>query len=200
MRLLEIGAKVTREGWDNIGLEAGIIHDCTFPMPFEPDTYDGIFSEHFIEHLHKHEGIRHLKDCKRILKPEGTIRIAWPAYEHIEWLTCEENEGKLNRHPYVRTYKDIWDQERERGVNPSWAVEPDPNKSVQENVTLNLLEQNGEHKYLWPVKEMIDTLAKIGYTNVLKIKTQKSRIEQFKNIEETAPCKMFETTIVEATA
>lgn len=200
MRLLEVGAKVLREGWDNIGFECGVHHDCTLPLPFEDNVYDGVYAEHFIEHIHKHEGIRFLKECKRILKDGGTIRIAWPAYEHIEWLTSEENEGKLNRHPYVRSYKIIWDTERERGVNPSWAMEPDPNKTLQENVALNLLEQNGEHKYLWPVQEMLDTMGKIGYTNVLKIKTQKSRIEEFRNIEETAPCKMFETTIVEATA
>ena len=199
MRLLEIGAKVTRKGWDNIGLEAGIIHDCTFPMPFISDTYDGIFSEHFIEHLHKHEGIRHLKDCKRILKPGGTIRIAWPAYEHIEWLTCEENEGKLNKHPYVKQYMLIWNDERTKTIN-SWADDPDPNKSNQENVALHLLEQNGEHKYLWPKQELIETMENIGFRDVKIVKWDRSRINEFKNIQENFPVRLFETTTVEATA
>ena len=42
------------------------------------NTYDGVYSEHFIEHLHKQEAEAFFVEMLRILKPQGTIRTIWP--------------------------------------------------------------------------------------------------------------------------
>ena len=52
--------------------------DVTKPLPF-PDGYaDYEFSSHLIEHLSREEGARFIRECFRILRPGGMIRIATP--------------------------------------------------------------------------------------------------------------------------
>ena len=47
-------------------------------LPFEDASMDFIFSEHFFEHLFYDESIALLKECRRILKPNGVIRTVVP--------------------------------------------------------------------------------------------------------------------------
>jgi len=47
-------------------------------LPFEDNSVDFIFSSHLIEHLSREEGLKLLKECHRVLKPNGVLRIATP--------------------------------------------------------------------------------------------------------------------------
>ncbi|MGI8569814.1 MAG: class I SAM-dependent methyltransferase [Methylocella sp.] len=53
-------------------------HDATQPFPFNNEELDFIFSEHMIEHVPYSQGFLMLTECFRILKRNGTIRIATP--------------------------------------------------------------------------------------------------------------------------
>ena len=59
-------------------------HDLRQPMPFE--NADLIRASHIIEHLTLEEGHFFLKDCYRVLKPGGLIRLATPDLTRI--VTC----------------------------------------------------------------------------------------------------------------
>lgn len=52
--------------------------DITKPSPFENNTFDYVFSEHMIEHMSYPEGLMMLRECHRIMKPGGRIRISCP--------------------------------------------------------------------------------------------------------------------------
>lgn len=52
--------------------------DLRNPLPYEENSVDFIFNEHFLEHLTVLEGLKALMDFKRILKPDGIMRIAIP--------------------------------------------------------------------------------------------------------------------------
>jgi predicted SAM-dependent methyltransferase len=65
--------------------------DATKTFPFHWDSFDFIFSEHMIEHLSFQEGVGMLKECRRVLKPGGVIRIATPNLRNILALMDEEN-------------------------------------------------------------------------------------------------------------
>lgn len=71
------------EGWQNFDMEThpGVIaRDLRkgFQNLFVNDSVDFIFSEHFIEHLDYFEGLYLLKECFRVLKPGGVLRISTP--------------------------------------------------------------------------------------------------------------------------
>src|SRR5260221_172664 len=55
--------------------------DCTKRFPFADATFHYVFSEHHLEHLSYREGLSMLRECCRVLRPDGKIRIATPDLE-----------------------------------------------------------------------------------------------------------------------
>ncbi|MDR1276775.1 MAG: glycosyltransferase [Candidatus Accumulibacter sp.] len=50
-------------------------------LPFPDASCDTVFSEHFIEHLDRREGLRLLREVRRVLKTGGILRLATPGLE-----------------------------------------------------------------------------------------------------------------------
>src|SRR5258706_15895978 len=84
---LHIGCGTLRfDGWVNIDLERrpGIVDiqlDATQPFPFEDNSCQFIYSEHFLEHLTVEQGLHFLRECHRLLIPGGALRIAMPSLD-----------------------------------------------------------------------------------------------------------------------
>ncbi len=57
--------------------------DARKPLPYADQAISGVYSEHFFEHLTQAEGLRFLRECRRVLKPDGTVRIAMPDLDDI---------------------------------------------------------------------------------------------------------------------
>jgi glycosyltransferase involved in cell wall biosynthesis/predicted SAM-dependent methyltransferase len=73
--------------------------DASKKLPFLDCTVDFIITSHFMEHISRGEGKNFLKECFRIMKPGGIIRITIPdtkkiigTYPNIK-NTFTENEG-----------------------------------------------------------------------------------------------------------
>lgn len=68
-------------GWLNTELcprRDEIFLDATRPFPFADDTFAVVYSEHMIEHVSYADGAAMLRECFRVLRPGGTIRIVTP--------------------------------------------------------------------------------------------------------------------------
>lgn len=67
-------------GFINIDIEPGadIRVDVRDGLPFANKSVQGLYSEYFIEHLTQGEGLAFLRDCRRVLVPNGVLRIATP--------------------------------------------------------------------------------------------------------------------------
>lgn len=67
-------------GWVNIDIRApaDLVLDVRKGLPYDDGVASYIYSRDFIEHLTVGEAIAHLKDCYRILKPDGVLRVATP--------------------------------------------------------------------------------------------------------------------------
>ena len=52
--------------------------DVRKPFPFEPATFDFVYSEHMIEHLTRAQARFMLGECARVLRPGGRLRVATP--------------------------------------------------------------------------------------------------------------------------
>jgi predicted SAM-dependent methyltransferase len=56
--------------------------DCRWDLPFEDDSIVGIRAEHFFEHLETKEELpSFLRNCRRVLKPGGVLRLIVPDAE-----------------------------------------------------------------------------------------------------------------------
>lgn len=52
--------------------------DVRYPLPFADNTFDYVYSSHLIEHLAQQVCNRLLRECYRVLKPGGVLRIVVP--------------------------------------------------------------------------------------------------------------------------
>lgn len=65
-------------------VDPGVIcWDLRRGIPFPPDTFDVIYSSHFVEHLDRAVVPAHLAECRRVLKPGGILRVVVPDLELI---------------------------------------------------------------------------------------------------------------------
>lgn len=82
-------------GWYNLDISpphGGIKQDLTKRLPYLDDSVDHIFTEHFIEHITWDEGVALMKECKRVLKADGRIRISTP---DLRYLVEQYLQGEL---------------------------------------------------------------------------------------------------------
>jgi len=70
------------DNWTNIDLDEkyspDIVHDLSQGLPFDDNTVEVVYSEHFFEHLALADGIALMTECYRVLRPGGRVRIAMP--------------------------------------------------------------------------------------------------------------------------
>ena len=161
MKYLEIAGNFKRnQNWDvirDMRVRGGLVHDMTkLPIPWiEDNSYDGTYSEHFVEHLTKEQGIEFFKEMKRILKDGGVIRIVWPSMDFINELN---GPGTIRSNQFAEMYnKYIISREnpfRHPYYNSVMTFEEINKLPVQKKVSLRLLHQEGEHKHLWYKQEL----------------------------------------------
>ena len=95
-RGLHLGAEFyVLKDWFNTDLnpfQPGMYYvDATQPLPFPDGSFDFVFSEHMIEHIPFESGMRLLRECRRILRSSGVIRIATPDLRNVVSLLANHD-------------------------------------------------------------------------------------------------------------
>ena len=66
-------------------IDPGILcWDLRHGIPFPDGTFDAVYHSHFLEHLDRSVAPAVLRECGRVLKPGGIVRVVIPDWE---WLT-----------------------------------------------------------------------------------------------------------------
>ena len=130
--------------------------DATQGLPYRDQTVDGVYSEHFFEHLTQTEGLAFLRECRRVLKPNGRIRVAMP---------------------------DL-DEEVRRYVSSDWRGDGDMFKLGFEWVAnrcemLNIGMREWGHKYLYNEEELIRVARTAGFEPTQRYANGKSETPEF---------------------
>lgn len=139
-------------GWFNVDIHpyyAGVYRmDARTPFPFPDRSFDFIFSEHMIEHVEHSEGRFMLKECFRVLKPGGRIRVATPDLQFLASLYTPAKTPEQDA--YIETVVRLF--------APDIAV-PRPGYAV--NVLFDL-----SHKFLYDEETLSDGLSEVGLTAI----------------------------------
>ncbi len=101
--LLHLGCGLNRiEGWINADFFGGIkfwkkyhdqlewMLDLRFPLNCDNNVWDGVFTEHSIEHLYPVEALNLLKELNRTMKPGAWIRITVPDLKKYVSYYCRK--------------------------------------------------------------------------------------------------------------
>jgi predicted SAM-dependent methyltransferase len=125
-----------------------IHYDMLRGLPFDDGTVPAVYSAHFFEHLSKSQTVELLRECHRVLKPGGIIRICVPS--------LDEEIQKIRK--AIDAY--------ERGD-----AEP-----IQPFVTQPLagyVDGFSTHKHMYGFRELQRALADVGFSRI----SQRSRRE-----------------------
>src|SRR5271165_4344840 len=57
--------------------------DLQNDLPFPDESFDVVYHSHVLEHLSRADGLQLLRRCRRVLKPNGILRVAVPDLERI---------------------------------------------------------------------------------------------------------------------
>ncbi|MGF1539610.1 MAG: methyltransferase domain-containing protein [Pleurocapsa sp.] len=73
--------------WTNVNFTATapsvITHNLTKGIPFPDNSFDVVYHSHVLEHFSKHHAKFFMRECCRVLKPKGVLRIVVPDLEQI---------------------------------------------------------------------------------------------------------------------
>ena len=169
---LQIGAGPTLlEGWLSTDIaprsEAVVFLDATRPFPFESGVFDYIYSEHMIEHISWDDGLSMLRECKRVLKPGGTVRIATPDLEVLLGLYTGKYASPAGD-KYIRWITDTF-LEQVRVYEPSFVI--------------NNAFRNWGHQFLYDGRLMEMAMREAGLTNITRLRPGESKHPDLQGIE-----------------
>ncbi|MEM6318754.1 MAG: methyltransferase domain-containing protein [Bacteroidota bacterium] len=75
------------DDWTNVDfLSTGpnvIQHNLLKGIPFEDNTFEVVYHSHVLEHFSRVDAVDFIKECYRVLQPNGILRIAIPDLEQI---------------------------------------------------------------------------------------------------------------------
>jgi len=191
-RKLNIGAQIhVQEGWLSVDIwpaKEGIAYmDATKIFPLENGSFDYIFSEHMIEHIQLQEGFFMLKECYRILKTGGKIRIATPCMDYL--IEKVDKQDETTQKYFQKLVKPIM----ATGINIS----------IDRAYFINYLAYNYNHRFIYSKTCLTDLLTDAGFKNIKIYQPGLSDDENFKSMEihhqyVGDEINNFETIVVEA--
>lgn len=140
--------------WVNVdGFHDQNVHfllDFGRPLPFERETFDGVFCEHVLEHFTQEDGERLTREVHRILRPGGCLRIVVP-------------DADLLLRRYVSARADLVGRRApEAGSTPMEIVN-------------TYFRQRYEHQFLYDWETLDLMLERAGFTTRVRVAAQEAQ-------------------------
>lgn len=147
--------------------------DLRHPLPFNDNSIDIVFSSHFIEHIELLEFRELLREIKRILKPEGWVRLVTPDMEI--WVEKLYNKDK--------EFFEIYRNQVIKHFGPSYYL----SKLTNPLQMLNIMLFVWGHKWMWNFETLKSELLNLDFENITHQKFLKSNIPNIGEIENILP-------------
>jgi len=126
---------------------------------FDDDSARYIYASHLLEHLeYPAEALDFAKQCHRVLKPGGALRIIVPGIEKIIGAYVRDD----------RAFFEIQEQ-----MHPSWCT-------TKLEHLMYALQQDGKHKYGYDFETMKKLLLEAGFEKIARSDCNKSEIDDLR--------------------
>lgn len=187
IRKLQIGAHVcVLSGWLNSDLYplsvSSISLDATKTFPIPDASFDYVFSEHQLEHIAYNQAVAMLRECRRILRPGGKIRLALPSLDRMIEL-------------FQPARTDLQDKFIRHSTNFTWPAVQDPGPCF----AINSAFMNWGHRFLYDQETLRKTLEATGFAQVQFFTPGVSDDPNLTGIEtRTSEMDVYETMVAQA--
>ncbi len=96
-RMLNVGCgQRYHPSWTNLDLihsDSSVLqHDLLTGLPFDDNHFDVVYHSHVLEHLSSEDGAAMIRECFRVLKPGGIMRVVVPDLEQIARLYLQQHD------------------------------------------------------------------------------------------------------------
>ena len=153
-----ISERNVKLGRDEPTSEIDLKHDLLTPLPYESESGDFIYNEHFFEHFAYTDGAKMLKDWHRVLKPNGILRMAMPSIEGV--LKVYSRPGRFKKLSSI-----LNDKTRTKGI------------------FLNKVFRSFGHRFLYDWETLEKIMMDSGFRDLKRCRVGKSRHPELKGIE-----------------
>lgn len=158
------------DGWLNSDYFSGLFHainlDATGEYPFENETFDYIFSEHMIEHFSFAKGQIMLKECFRVLRDGGKLRISTPDLAFL--VALYQGEKSDLQKEYIK-----WSIRE-------WVADA---PFSEDTFVINNFVRNWGHTFIYDEKILRYSLESAGFKDIVRCRLNESRDELLCNLE-----------------
>ncbi len=184
---LNIGSGSVRfPGWVNIdvALGADLLLDVTRGLPFDENSVDLIYNEHFLEHLTIEDAERVLEDFRRCLKKGGTLRIAMPDLDALveKYNADWKNQDWLT--PGSKAYSPDYEAIKSRGRMMNWAF------YGRAMFSSSRYDPYG-HKYLYNEEDLRSLLLRTGFKKIVRCERNQSNEPNLSGLETRLDSKLI---------
>jgi SAM-dependent methyltransferase len=143
------------------------LFDASQKFPFEDGTFAYVFSEHMIEHISYPAGLHMLRECLRVLKPRGVLRLSTPDLDFL--LDLRRPDKSPLQREYIR-----WSSE----TNTPHV--PDP---TNETFVINNYVRDWGHTFIYDEKTLRQSMQLAGFSQLRKCDLQESSVDCLRNLE-----------------
>lgn len=147
------------EGWANLdmGGPRGVVRfDLSRPLPFPTHGLDRVYTEHFVEHLHREQAEALFRECARTLRPGGVLRVSTP---DLRVMVAAYLEGRVSD----------W-------ADMAWHPAT-PCDLINEGMRL------WGHLYLWDEQQLTASLRACGFSQVRRVAWRQSEHDDLRDLE-----------------
>jgi predicted SAM-dependent methyltransferase len=156
-------------GWLNADAEpvsAEVLRlDATQPFALPDDRFEYVFSEHMIEHVSYGEGLSMLRECRRVLRPGGRIRISTPDLAFLIELYRRDPSELQSRYMEwsARQYPEV------RSGDPAFVI--------------NNFVRDWGHRFIYDEASLRRSLTEAGFSSLRRCQLQESADPALRNLE-----------------
>jgi predicted SAM-dependent methyltransferase len=172
-KYLQIGCQNhPMKGWLNADInpmhDEVILMDATKQFPIPDNIFDNVFTEHMIEHIGFKEGMFMVKECYRVMKTGGVIRISTP---NLKFLIDLYKEPKSQiQQEYIQFSKKYFED----------------NRPMTDAVVINNFFRDWGHQFIHDFKTLEYILLQAGFKNIKQCEVYKSEHSVLQNLEKHA--------------
>jgi predicted SAM-dependent methyltransferase len=167
---LGCGGHVLKDGWlnsDYYPVSPKCMHlNAAECFPFRNDEFDFIFSEHMIEHLPYASGVQMIRECFRILKNRGVIRLSTPDLSFL--IRLHQGARSKTEHDYI-----VW-------ATKTWINDAPYFDSV---FVINNFVRDWGHTFIYDENTLRFALQKAGFTQIKRCELNRSEHDELQNLE-----------------